>query len=238
MNLEKILNVLEEHGFRFFAAAVTGVLTYYAGLSLTQNPMYGITLVLLCEGMSLYWPVRLEGAQEVGKYPSYNFSGLVQWSTAIMGIVLAWGSIIVTDLASAVFIANAADIEVFSAFASVPEWAQSVVVYVLPVLAFTHGVLLTAFYIASPEAEQARQLRKMRAETRHSVARANADAEKSKAAAYAEQYKRVAVEAAKARGRAEADEQVTKRYAPISGVMAAETEAVKMPETKNPPMRE
>ena len=212
INTEKILDFVREHGFRVFAAAVTGSLTYYAGFTVAGTAIYALTLVALAEGMSLYWPYRLESAQSAGTWKNVNISGAVQWTSASIGIAVAWVSIIVTDLASAVFIANSAGYEVLTAFQDVPKWSQNVVVYVLPILAFTHGLLLTAFYVASPEAAHARTLRAIRRASGQQIAKANADAEAAKAQSYVQYYQRNVTDKATAKGESEAELEITRRY--------------------------
>lgn len=229
MNLQKILNdtygFLRQHGFRLFTAIVTGALTYYAGIVLTGQWLYAITLVLLAEGLSLYWPSRMEAAQSAGSLKDIHWAGVAQWSAAITGIILAWVSIIVTDLATATIIASEANLltGIFKRFEVVPGWAQNVVVYVLPVLAVSHGVLLTIFYVTSPEAAASRLDRKRERETRRKIrdARAKAKAEEAKARASA--YERMAIKEAKKLGEAKAASMVQEEFTRPVQIYNAET---------------
>ena len=212
LDTEKFIEFIKEHGFRVFAALVTGTLTYYAGYTVASSVLYGITLVALAEGMSLYWPYRLESAQDAGTWMKINISGAAQWTAAIVGNIIAWGSIIVTDLASAVLLASANGYTILTAFRDVPQWSQDVVVYVLPVLAFAHGLLLTLFYIASHEAAHERALRAIHRDSRQKIAKANADAETAKAQSYVTYYERNVTGKAQKAGEDEADAAITQKY--------------------------
>jgi len=218
------LDWIGDHGFRVFAAFVTGALTFYAGNSVANSVVYGAVLVLLAEGVSLYWPFRLETAQMLTDWRKLG-GAHVQWISAILGITIAWISIILTDLASAILIANQRNIGVFALFATVPEWAQAIMVYVLPVLAFTHGLLLTAFYVCSAEASHKRLLRKIQREARQAIAKADADAEVARSQSYQEHYRQVATPKAQARGKQEAEQETTRKYSPLAS-FANEGEAV------------
>src|SRR5262245_18935659 len=116
--LENFFKGVSNHWLRYAALAVTGCLTGYAAWSYTSNCLYVIALVLLAEGSSLYWANRIE-----------DYGNNVQAAAAILGSVIAWGSIAVTDLASVTIIAKNARLEqLFTVFAQVPEWAQKTVV--------------------------------------------------------------------------------------------------------------
>jgi len=208
----KIGDFFRNDAFRVFTAIVTGALTYYAGWSLTNQIPYAIALVLLCEGLTLYWPFRLEGAGDVGTKGKRNAPAVIQWLVAIIGIITAWLSVIVTDLACATIIASQANIRVFSAFADIPLWAQEVVVYVLPVLAVTHGILLTVFYVASPEAAHKRTIRAITRKASADMKRAEADAEKARMEKLTAEYRTSAVTAAKELGATQAQEKVAAKY--------------------------
>lgn len=192
------------HGPRFFVAGVTGVLTYLAGWFLTSQPVYAITLVLLAEGLSLYWPYRMEAAQSYGTRRNVNWAGVAQWAAASIGVILAWVSIIITDLATATIIAsNAGKLTGWlQAFEVVPLWAQEVVVYVLPVLAVSHGILLSVFYVASPEAATARINRQAERETTQTIREARNKARAEEAKARAAAYERNAITEARKLGEA------------------------------------
>lgn len=211
-HLLKFWEFLRSHLFRVVLAAVTGWFTYYAGYSLTGDPIYGLTLVVLAEGLSLYWPFQMEAAQSVGNLKNINVAGLFQWISGILGVIFAWGSVILTDISSATLIAQNANAQVFSLFAEVPQWSQDVVVYVLPVSAVAHGILLTVFYVASAEAANSRDLRKIRREADHAIKQAHAEAEKARAQAEASEYKALASEAAAKAGKAKAQERIANEY--------------------------
>lgn len=218
---------LRAHGVRVFASSVTGAFTYYAGYSLTHDPLYGATLVILAEGLSLWYPFILEGAQQAfyGTWKKVNVGGLFQWLAALLGIVLAWVSIIVTDLSSATIIARDASINfgIFAVFESVPDWAQQVVVYVLPILGFSHALLLTVFYLASPEAAQARAIREIHRQANYTIKQAHADAKKSEAEAMASEYKAKAHDAAAKAGRAKANARLANEFPDMPMTANAQT---------------
>jgi hypothetical protein len=154
---------MSQNWLRYCALLVTGTLTGIAGWNLTNNILMTAFLILLCEGASLFWTARTED----------NGNGTQTW-LSVAGTVIAWVSIAITDLASATIIANHADVKVFSMFREVPSWAQAVVTYVLPTLAFTHGVLGTAHYYFSEDAKLKRDLAKTEREARRAVAKAEA----------------------------------------------------------------
>jgi len=206
----------KEHGLRYFAAIVTGALTGYAGYSFTTNYWYALTLVVLAEGASLYWPSRLETVRAVKTGKHWHLDGIGQWLCALLGIALSWISIVATDISSAAVIATSNDnamAEIFSVFAKVPDWSQQVIVYVLPVLAFSHGALLTLFYILSEDAEIARSIRGIERSATLSIRRSNADAEMARAQAYVNKHRAIATKAATAKGEQEAVESVDSTYA-------------------------
>lgn len=202
------MEFLRTHGYRIFVSLITGAFTYHAGIALTDDPAYAIALVIMSEGLSLWYPFILEGAGQV--YTSANKiipSGLLQWIAAILGIVFSWTAIILTDIASATYIARDANLkfgELFSYFERVPEWSQKVVVYVLPVMGIVHAILLTTFYIFSKEAQHARNIRAIRRAADEKIRLANANAMKAKAEAEAGYYESLAYDKARLAGEAKA----------------------------------
>ena len=178
---------VSRHWLRYAALLVTGSLTGYAAWSYTSNGLYVIALVLLAEGASLYWSLRIE-----------DYGNVVQQGTAVIGTVVAWASIAVTDLASATIIVRGANLEIFSVFAQVPEWAQKTVVYVVPFLAVVQGVLATVHYFFSEEAALRRSIAQTNRETEKQIKQAEAEALKSAARARAQKFTELAkVEAPK-----------------------------------------
>lgn len=213
----QFMEFLRSHGFRVFVSLITGSFTYHAGYTLTQSVIYATALVIMAEGLSLWYPFSLEGAKPAfqGDWRKINISGLIQWTSAILGIIIAWSSIILTDLASATFIARDANVNfggLFTAFASVPEWSQQIVVYVLPVLGVCHALLLTAFYIFSPEAEHARTLRSIRRAADEKIKLANAKALEAQATAEANEYATKAHQAAEKAGKARANARIANEF--------------------------
>jgi len=172
---------LARHWLRYAALTVTGCLTGYAAWSYTGNWLYVIALVLLAEGASLYWASRIE-----------DFGNKVQATAAVLGTLLAWGSIAVTDLASVTIIVRNASLDIFTVFAMVPEWAQKTVVYVVPFLAVFQGVLATLHYFFSEEASLRRSIAKTNREAEKAIRQADANAQKSMAEARAKRYKELA----------------------------------------------
>lgn len=203
-NLPAFLEHTSSHWLRYMTLLITGVLTWNAAWELTSNPIYCIFLVLLAEGATLYWQHAVErvGGVAVEENGKVNVSVVVQFTTGILGIALSWIAIISTDLASLTFIARNSQIDIFSAFQKVPDWAQSVVVYVIPVLAVSHGILATAYHIASPEAAAKRRIR-----------RAHTTARVAEAEAHASEYERLATVKAQEAGRAKAGSKVQKEFA-------------------------
>lgn len=213
----QFMEFLRSHGFRVFVSLITGAFTYHAGYTLTESVVYAAALVVMAEGLSLWYPFSLEGAKPafLGSIKKINVSGFIQWSAAILGIALSWTSIILTDLASATFIANEANIKfggLFSAFENIPIWSQQIVVYVLPVLGVCHALLLTAFYIFSPEAEHARTLRSIRRSADEKIKTANAKALEAQATAEANEYTTKAFQAAEKAGRAKANARLANEF--------------------------
>lgn len=172
---------LSENWLRLCALVVTGVLTGLAGWRLTNNWFFTASLILLAEGASLFWTARA----------SDNGNG-TQQVLSVIGSVVAWTAIVVTDLASATILAADADVEIFSAFQQVPEWAQSVVTYVLPTLAVIHGVFGTAHHYFSEGAKLARDVAKTRRDAVRKIKQAEADAQVSIAKAQADRYAELA----------------------------------------------
>lgn len=210
---KKAGDFVAHHGGRLFASVVTGVFTWWAG-NYFAGWFVGIVWVVLAEGMGLYWPFKLESAQTVKVANKVNLAAVVQWASAIAGIVIAILSIIATDLSSAVLIAQKthALTGALAQFAFTPAWADKIVVYTLPVLAFAHGILLTVFYIASPEAAHVRELRTVERESNRSIAIANAKAKKAQAEAQAEEFERIAIDKAREKGKALARLDAERRY--------------------------
>ena len=204
---------LKVHWVRWFTALVTGVLTYSAGWNLTSSFFYSAALVALAEGTSLAWPGAMERAEDVDGWESH--AAIAQLASSVFGIIVSWVAIISTDLASITIIASMSNIKIFSAFAEVPTWAQNVVVYVVPILAVTHGILATIYWTASPEAAHSRQIAKINREADRQIktAEANADAEKAKAKA--SEFALLATEKAREAGRAEAALMVERYAIPV-----------------------
>ncbi len=113
--LEAFGRAVSLHWLRFVALAVTAILTGYAGFSYTQNLIFSLALVALAEGASLFWAGRVEDA-----------GNRVQMVAAVIGTVIAWSSIAITDLASVTIIAHGA--EFFTIFQQIPALSQEVAV--------------------------------------------------------------------------------------------------------------
>jgi hypothetical protein len=188
--LAEIFSGASRHWLRYTALSVTGCLTGYAAWSYTGNWLYVIALVLLAEGASLYWASRIE-----------DFGNTVQMIASVVGSVVAWVSIAVTDLASVTIIVKNASLEIFTVFANVPEWAQRTVVYVVPTLAVVQGVLATLHYFFSEEAALRREIAKTNREAEKAIKQADANAQKDMAKARAARYAEIAKEKAPELGR-------------------------------------
>lgn len=173
--------VLAENWLRWLALIVTASLTGFAAYSLTGSVLYIAALVGLAEGATLFWTSQ----SDRNGNPTQNF-------LSIVGLVLAWGAIVATDLSAAAILGNLANVEVFSAFAAVPEIAQRVVVFVLPILAVGHGLLGTAHYYFSEGAALQREINKTLREARKDIEEARAQAAVDKARAQASEYARIA----------------------------------------------
>lgn len=207
-DLPKMLDHILGNWLRYLTLVITGVLTWNAAWELTGNPLYCVFLVGLAEGATLFWQHAFERVGGVAKEGwKFNVPVIVQFLSAGAGILFAWIAIIATDVASLTFIAKSSQIEIFSAFQDVPVWAQSVVVYVIPVLAVSHGILTVIYNVASPEASASRRIR-----------RAHTSAKVAEAEAHAYEYERLATDRAKEAGRAKAGNRVLSDFRPAEPV--------------------
>jgi len=168
---------LNQHWLRYIALIVTGSLTGYAVWSFTFNALYVLATIALAEGASLYWTKRVE-----------DYGNQVQLWCAGIGAVLAWTAIILTDLSSATIIASTSNIQIFSVFKQVPEWAQRTVVYVVPLLAVIHGVLATLHYFFSEIAEMRRNISADIRQANYEIKKATAQTSVAIAKAQAQRY--------------------------------------------------
>jgi hypothetical protein len=192
---------LSQNWLRYLTVIVTGTLTGIAGWTLTGNAIYTAFIILLAEGSSLFWAARTE-----------DNGNKTQTTLSVIGTVVAWTAIILTDLSSATILANQANREVFTVFAKVPAWSQMVVTFVLPVLATTHGILAVAHYFYSEDARLNRDLAKTEREAKRVISQAEADARKNIAKAQANRFKELAEERAEGIGRNKGDTLWEKRY--------------------------
>jgi hypothetical protein len=214
----RVKSHLSDHWLRYFAVLVTGTLTGIAGWQLTHNVIYVIFMILLAEGASLFWTARAE-----------KNGNNTQMTMSVIGTVVAWTAIILTDLASATIIANLANDAaiakavangqtaesvklIFSLFKEVPGWAQGVITYVLPVLATLHGLLTVVHYYFSEEAKLKRDIDKIERKAKREIAQAEADARKNIAQARADRYREIAIEKAPELGKREGEKAWDKQH--------------------------
>jgi hypothetical protein len=197
----RFLVYASQNWLRYAALVCTGILTGIAGWTLTSNIFYTTFLILLAEGASLFWTARAE-----------DNGNPTQAGISIVGTAVAWIAIVLTDLSSATILASQSNIKIFSIFATVPVWAQSVVTYVLPTLAVTHGVLGTTHYFFSEEARLKRDLAKTEREARRAIAQAEAEAKQNIAKAQADKFKELAEANAEGIGRDRGEKLWDKTY--------------------------
>lgn len=114
-----------------------------------------LVMIVLAEGMFMYWSAKLTDGDNS-----------VQKLTSGLGLLLALATIVLTDASAAVFLAQRSGY--VSLYATVPEWAQVVVTYAMPVMAIVHGVLLAIYDAADEdtmaEKEASRKLREAKHE--------------------------------------------------------------------------
>lgn len=164
--VEKIAEEFSQHWLRFAALSVTGVLTGLAAWNFTHNWLFVLALVVLAEGASVFWANQIE-----------KYGNTLQLIMSIAGTVVSWVAITVTDLASATIIAQNSNLEIFSAFAKVPAWAQNTVVYVIPMLAVTNGILATIHFYFSESANMKRKLGADLRDAKYKIKKAKTEAE-------------------------------------------------------------
>jgi hypothetical protein len=112
---------IKAHWPRYMLSIITATFTATAAQTLTGQAYYALMAVLLAEGMWLYWLSRVEVFENKGQ----------QFVSVLMFIVCSI-AIILTDIASAVLLANGNDAQQF--FQTVPAWVASVVTNVTPIL--------------------------------------------------------------------------------------------------------
>lgn len=151
---------IEQHWLRYVAMIVTGSLTGMAAWNLTGFIPYVLAIIALAEGASIYWFSQMQ-----------KHENRMQAVIAGAGTAIAWIAIILTDLASATIIARMANLEVFTAFAQVPLWAQNTVVYVVPALAVLHLILATLHHYFSETASSIRDNESIKRQARMDIER-------------------------------------------------------------------
>lgn len=144
-----------------------------------------LVMIALAEGMFIYQSQLFsDGDNTIQKV----FSGT--------GLFLALLTIVLTDTAAAVFLAQASGY--VSLYETVPEWAQVVVTYSMPIMAITHGVIL-AIYDAADDVKQAEK------NARKELREAKVDVQKAYYASLADEYRKNIDQAGqRAKGNAEA----------------------------------
>ena len=152
------LEYVGQHWLRFVALTVTGSLTGLAAWNFTGSWLYVLAIIAMAEGASIYWSLRIE-----------DFGNKVQMLASVLGTIVSWVAIILTDLASATIIAGMSKLQIFTAFQQVPVWAQNTVVYVVPLLAVLHGVLATLHYYFSESASTKRAIKTTRREAQQDI---------------------------------------------------------------------
>ena len=157
---DEIFEHIGNHWLRYVAMMVTGSLTGMAAWNLTGFAPYVLAIIALAEGASIYWFSQMQ-----------KHENRMQAVIAVAGTGIAWIAIILTDLASATIIARMANLEVFTAFAQVPVWAQNTVVYVVPSLAVVHLILATLHHYFSETASAIRTNESIKREAKMDIER-------------------------------------------------------------------
>lgn len=180
---------IQQHWLRYTALLVTAGLTGFTAWTYTASLFYVIALIVLAEGAVVFWSLRVE-----------DYGNLTQKFCAILGTALAWIAIAATNLASATILASISQIEVFTAFQSVPEWAQRIVVFVVPVLGVFHGIIATFHHFSSEISKMHRAVGGKRREARMEIEQAKANAQVSIAQEEAARFAQLAAERSRAIG--------------------------------------
>lgn len=94
-----------EHWPRYALSLITGTFTFHAAFIISGQAYYGVIAVMLSEGMFLYWFNRLE-----------VFENFIQATIALVMWTLGGVSILFTDIASAIMIANGNDVSALSQY--------------------------------------------------------------------------------------------------------------------------
>ena len=112
-----------------------------SGITWVLAIVAAFVMICLAEGMFVY------------QSSLFSRSGnLIQLVAAGLGTVLALATITLTDISAAVFLAH--DSGYISLYSEVPEWAQMIVTFSLPVMAVVHGVIL-AIYDSADDIQRA-----------------------------------------------------------------------------------
>lgn len=120
--LSDVLKYVEKHWPRLMLSLLTATFTWQAAYILTGEVYYAVMAVVLAEGLFLYWLSRIE-----------SYENTAQGIIATVMFLVSCTAIFLTDIASAVLIANKNDTLQF--YNVVPDWVGWVVTNVTPILA-------------------------------------------------------------------------------------------------------
>lgn len=212
--VKMFLQYLAQRWWLLLGAMVTGMFTFHAAGYFWGSLLYQIMAVVFTEGALLVWVYRLEGAISWGAagirdnnetaLARDNNEDMQAWISGI-GASMSFLAIVLTDMASAVILASEGGLDLY---ASIPAWAQGIVVNLVWVLAAANVLLGGLYQALSPEAV----LERVESTARRMERRASIMAERERALASARAYEREAMPRARDTGTRDGLERAQKAF--------------------------